>query len=134
MGTWGFSSFDNDDATDWITELQGSEDATTIVKALRAVTDLPADEYLEAPEATNAVAAAEVIACLKGARAVSLPTDVEEWLDSHGSIRTEELVPLALQALDRVKSESELKELVDESDEAEEWYSEIADLEGRLKD
>jgi hypothetical protein len=71
---------------------------------------------------------------LKGARAVSLPTDVEEWLDSHGSIRTEELVPLALQALDRVKSESELKELVDESDEAEEWYSEIADLEGRLKD
>jgi hypothetical protein len=132
VGTRGFSAFDNDDAMAWVAGLQGSQDTTPIVCALRAVTDLPENEYLELPEAANAVAAAEVVACLKGAGPSSLPAEVEAWLGSHGSIGTEELVPLALRALDRVKTDSELKELWDDSDESDEWYNAIRYLETRL--
>lgn len=134
MGTWGYSSFENDAAGDWKDTLLDSEDGAPIVRALRAVTDLPLDEYLEVDEAQSAVAAAEIIACLKAARPSNLPPDVEEWLDSHASIKTEELAPLALGALDRVKTDSELKELWDESDESGEWHNALADLEARLRD
>ena len=132
MGTWGYGSFENDAAGDWKDTLVDSEDGTPIARALEAVTNMPPDEYLEIDEAQSAVAAAEVVACLKGARPPDLPPDVEEWLEDHGSIRTLELVPLALRALERVRTDSELKELVDEGNDSEEWYNEIENLQARL--
>lgn len=41
---------------------------------------------------------------------------------------------LAFKAVERIKSDSELKELWDESENPEEWYSAVGDLEVRLKE
>jgi Domain of unknown function (DUF4259) len=77
MGAWGVGSFDNDDAADWLNDqLRRSADLRPIQTALDAVAQLDPTGYLEAPEASAAVAAAEVVAALAGDPAANLPSDV----------------------------------------------------------
>ncbi len=134
MGTWGVRNFENDDAMDWVSELERSEDVSVIEEALRFVAE-GRDEYVEAPEACRALAAAEVVAALKGAGSPDLPDEVKQWISLHqsGSQNLSRLARLALRAVKRIKTASELKELYDESESATEWYEVINDLEARLK-
>lgn len=53
MGAWGIKSFENDDASDWLYDLEESDDPSVIQKALQL--DMA---YLEAPECCNALASA----------------------------------------------------------------------------
>lgn len=71
MGAWGSGSFDNDDALDWVNDLEGSKGTAVIEFALQAVLD--ESDYLEAPECSAALCAAEVVAALKGAPGQGLP-------------------------------------------------------------
>ena len=109
MGAWGHNTFDNDDAADWIADLENSTDMSTILEALNRVTD-DAEDYLEAPECSNAVAAAEVVAALNGNASPDLPDSVREWV--HGKPAADDaLNARAHQAVDAVLAKSELKEL-----------------------
>jgi hypothetical protein len=72
MGAWGAGAFDNDDALDWLSELVDSPDFALG----RAVLDVTALEYLEAPEGSAALAAAEVVAAARGHPAALLPDEV----------------------------------------------------------
>ena len=57
MGAWGSGPFENDDACDWLDELADSG-----VAALREALALAdAADYLEAPDGSVVVAAAEVV-------------------------------------------------------------------------
>ena len=131
MGAWGVKTFENDDALDWVSELEQAEDHSLIEETLKVVTER-GDEYLEAPEACMALAAAEVVAALNKASSPDLPEEVKQWISQHrlGNLR---LTPLALKAVQRIKTNSELKELWDESDSAAEWQEVIRSLETRLK-
>src|SRR5215468_1909995 len=64
MGAWGHGSFENDDAADWVHEfeLQG---ASAVVSALEYISRFPEEEYLEAPGASVAIAAAEIVAAAR---------------------------------------------------------------------
>jgi hypothetical protein len=73
MGAWGSDSFENDDAADWVADFCDAPDPAVIVKALSAVADLDASQYLEAPDCSVGIAAAEVVAALKGAPNSNLP-------------------------------------------------------------
>jgi len=64
MDTWSHEPFGNDDAADWACELEEAKDLSPVEAALDAV--LENDGYVEAPEATCAVAAVEVIAKVLG--------------------------------------------------------------------
>jgi hypothetical protein len=61
MGAWGTEPFANDDAMDWIADLETAKDLRVVRAALDAV---PGDgaEYIEAPVGCVALAAAEVVA------------------------------------------------------------------------
>jgi hypothetical protein len=133
MGTWGHKTFENDTAGDWVYELEKAEDSTLLRATLEKVTKLPATAYLEAPECCEALAAAEVVAALLGRPAGELPEDVGEWVEAHGGKPEPALAPLALQALARVRTTSELKELWDDGDDPPQWYAGLDDLERRLK-
>ena len=61
MGTWGDGPFDDDNASDWVWELQEAHDWTIIETALRGAADAGADDYLEAPDGQIAWAAAAVV-------------------------------------------------------------------------
>jgi len=131
MGSWGVKTFEDDDALDWTYELEEAENISFIAETLNAVLER-GDEYLERTEASRALGAAEVIAGLKGAAVPDLPVGVKQWINQH-ELESVSLVKRALMAIQRIKTDSELKELWDDSEFAEEWYGEIENLEMRLK-
>ena len=132
MGAWGADSFENDDALDWLADFCDDPEENVILAALRQVADAGDGDYLEATDCAAGVAAAEVVAALKGATRY-VPEDVKGCLDASHIKPDEHLVETALRALARVRSNSELKELWDESGGGAEWNEALSDLESRLR-
>ena len=131
MGAWAAGSFDNDDAGDWVWELAEAEDTSILEEAFSRVTD--ADGYLEAPDCSIGIAAAEVVAALRQRPATKPPDEVVAFVNRIGAPPSPALVASALRALERIKTKSELQELWDESDSRVEWRQAVAELEGRLR-
>ena len=65
MGAWRMGAFDNDTACDWAYELEESSDLSVLDNTFEKVISVGSD-YLEAPDAEEAIAAAEVVARMKG--------------------------------------------------------------------
>lgn len=128
MGAWGHGVFDNDDAMDWVCEL---EDATG-PEILGETFDLvPSDleEYVEMPEASSALAAAEVVAALLGKPSTDLPEDVTKWIGANRGLKVASLVRKAKRAVRRVLDNSEL---ADEWGDDPDWQVRGDDLLRRL--
>lgn len=79
MGAWGHRTFDNDDASDWIEELDQSTDLFAINAALDAVASSDGG-YVESPDCCKALAAAEVVAALLGRPGSDLPPAANAWV------------------------------------------------------
>ncbi len=127
MGAWGAGTFDNDDALDWLDDLMDGAD-----DAIRDALESTGADPLEAPDASSALAAAEVVAAALGHPAADLPGEVSDWLEEHGTKQAAALAPLARQAVERVSANSELKDLWDEGDPAG-WNAAVDDLRQRLE-
>jgi Domain of unknown function (DUF4259) len=127
MGTFGVRAFENDGALDWVWELDGSS-----VEILRIAFAATEADYLEAPVAEIAVAAAEVVASAMGRSVQGVPPEVTAWLAINASSLSSSYAEGAIKALDRVTGEhSELQELYEEAGD-EEWQQAIAELRTRL--
>jgi len=125
MGAWSHEPFGNDDANDWAYSLEGINDLSVIEAALDRALDT--EDYLEAPEASEAVAAVEVLAKLlgKGTQTDSYTEKVDEWVKSVGVTPDAALITKANRAIERIRGEnSELRELWEEG-EAEEWLGSL---------
>jgi hypothetical protein len=134
MGAWGSDSFDNDDAMNWLAELE-AEGLPAVGGAIQAVIEL-APEYLEASICSAGLAAAEVIAALRGRPSASLPSEVQSWVgvvaSEPGGDPGKKLVDNARRAVDLIATNSELRELWAGSNESEKWRQSVADLQARL--
>lgn len=130
MGAWSSGSFGNDDALDWVYELEESG-VGAIRETLEAV--VAQEGYLEASDACCAVAAAEVIAASLGQLPPGdLPDEVTDFLQSEPAIGVD-LVELARTALGRVLSaDSELLELWRDTADFAEWKAGVDDIANRL--
>jgi hypothetical protein len=134
MGAWGHRAFENDDAADWAASLKHRDGRQRISAAFAAVLKLEEDDgYLEAPDASAAVAAAEVVAALAGKPGASLRPDVAEWVAAN-KLPNRGLIEVAKRVVSRVLDNSELKELWAEggTDYAKPWQAELHDLMDRL--
>jgi hypothetical protein len=131
MGAWAHGSFDNDDAMDWVGELEGVEGAAPISEAFETV--LAADDYVEAPEASMGLAAAEVVAALLGKPAAALPAEVTAWVAGEKPPKAA-LVKKAQRVVERVLTDSELKDLWAESEDSAKWQQEVEGLLRRLSE
>jgi hypothetical protein len=132
MGTWSHEPFGNDDAGDWACELEEAEDLSYVEAALDAV--LEAEGYVEAPEASCAVAAVEVLAKLlgKGTQSDASTEGVDEWVKKVRAKPARPLLEKAGLALARVRGdESELKELWHEGDAAD-WEASLDSLQAAV--
>ncbi len=128
MGAWGFLPFENDDAVDWLDELEGGG-----TEVIRAALGKAGTGYVDAPDGCIVIAAANVISASQGTRLADLPENVADWVTAHGRGITAEDVELALEAVERVAGEdSELAELWDDADEPE-WRESVSDLAERLR-
>ena len=128
MGAWGTGSFENDDALDFLAGLDEEEDADAVIETLEAAVEA---DYLEAPDASAAVAAAEVVAAMLGKAAPRLPKEVAAWALSQGAPDAE-LLAAAKGALGVVLENSELKDLWEDGDEAARWADGVKALLARL--
>jgi hypothetical protein len=127
MAAWGSGSFENEDAAAWLAELgtKSPDDLTGIF----AAADDPG--YFEAPAASVVVAAAEVLAALQGSPAHGVPSEIVRWT-ANREAPTPELKALALRALDRVRRNSELKDLWLEADGLNDWTAALQELQTRI--
>ena len=148
MSVWGPGPFENDDAADWLSELdeelEEESGAELLEEALSEVADPENVGYVEIPDGAIAVAAAELLALLLGKPGGEKDILDEETLSSLSqeiggldARRKERLVKRALTAVDRVlndKENSELRQVLEE-DEAmlSAWTSMIRDLHTRLQ-
>ena len=138
MGTWGSGNFENDAAMEWIGDLRGSGDADTVKAALEAVTEPGSANDLDAGEAAQALAAAEVVAVAIGHPPTVDPPERETldqlkaWVGDHPQVSV--LGPLARRAVDRVAQPGcELRELwFEDAADTEQWTGVLDDLRARL--
>jgi hypothetical protein len=132
MGAWGHRAFDNDEAGDWGSEMEmrGWE---AVSSAVRAVSALPDDEYLELTEASWAIAAAEVVAAAEDGDTSNLPEEVRAALAELGRMPDGSMIAEAQKAVARVLEQSELKELWQESDYYDQWREDVEALAARLR-
>ncbi len=132
MGATGSGTFDTDDAMDWLDSFE-SDGPTAIETALTTVTDLGREEYLEAPEASHALAAAELVAAASNGEDDRLPDNFRPRFAHHiDAINDADLGALARKAVVRVLRASELKELYEDAGD-EDWEDGVRDLLERLK-
>ncbi|MDQ0869539.1 hypothetical protein QFZ70_002012 [Arthrobacter sp. V1I9] len=128
MGAWGYLPFENDDALDWLDALEAGG-----AEAIRGALAAPGNGYIEAPEGSIAIAAADITAACQGNLSGDLPENVADWVTAHGAELTAEDVEMALVAVQRIAGEkSELAELWDDLDEPE-WRESLDDLSERLR-
>ncbi len=139
MGAWGHKNFENDDAGDWVYDLEMSNDKSVIHQALDGV--LTNEDYLEAPDCCIALAAAEVVLAGRTGGHARVPEDVSSWLKrKHGFIKKKpvtfesEDVSKSIEAISKIVESSELKELWEESDDFQPWLELENDLIAKLKE
>lgn len=136
MGAWGYGVFENDDVLDWAAEVVEANDLAVIAEVLESVDE--EEEDIEADLAANALGAAEVLAALNGQAGRELRDDAEgmeelqEWMKEHQGEGKAYLV-LAVRAIQKIKINSELKHLWEESDGYSNWLGTLDDLEARIK-
>ncbi|MGV9249226.1 DUF4259 domain-containing protein [Streptomyces sp. NPDC003710] len=132
MGTWDIGPVENDMAADFAYTLDETapDKREDLVRATLSRT-IRAQDYLESPEGAQAVAAAALIATqCPGGEPISTSYGPDEPLPSF----SDDLRPLAAQALDRVVAEkSELAELWDETPSGPKWRQSISRLRAVLE-
>lgn len=132
MGTWGTGSFANDMALDWLDDFEAN-DFRLIDRTLAGAAHLSAADDLDVVEASEVIAAAECVAAAGGHPAAHIPDELQAWLDENQPIALKaDFVVMARKAVARVKSNSELQALWDETDERAAWHTAVADLLQRL--
>jgi hypothetical protein len=128
MGAWDTGAFDNDDASDWVYELEdGGIDAIE-----SALDDAVRSDDLSAPTDVIAIAAAEVVAAAIGQPVPGLREDIAALVPSVAPNVTPEHVSRARTAAERVLDASELAERWAETDDTDEWRGLVEDLMRRL--
>ncbi|ALN84639.1 DUF4259 domain-containing protein [Lysobacter capsici] len=135
MGAWGFTTFDNDDAADWLDELSDHQSLALVRETIAAVLEVEPDEEVDAPLASAALAASELIAAAIGrpSGAARKQEELMIWISKMRPSPDAALIADALSAIDRILGpHSELRALWEESDDYAAWTDDVTQLRARL--
>jgi hypothetical protein len=132
-GAWGYGSFENDDALDWVAELKHASGPQILASTLRQVDSN--GSYIEAPTCSLALAAAEVVAGARGFPSKTLPPEVTAWINRVRPTVSADLLAAARSAVETCRDgkNSELRELWQDSEDVKAWLADTANLLTRLK-
>jgi hypothetical protein len=130
MGAWGNMNFDNDNAMDFLEDVQ-EQGKGLLASKIATVAEITETDYLEAPTAAECLAAIEYFAAEKGKPAEDFPEEASEWLSVNQPLPLVQTSAM-LKVLNRIKTRSELQELWEEAGELKEWQMVVDDLEKRV--
>ena len=131
-GAWGYKSFENDDALDWVENVlkRGGQSGveSTIIGVAKG------RGYLEAPDGCAAIAACEMLAAAQGRASADLPKDIAALAKRLAAKPSDAVRKAARDALDRILGrESELNSLwKDAGEKFEKWKKTVEDLKSRV--
>lgn len=125
MGTWNAGSFGNDSALDFAGRVLGTPD---LARAFERVAD--AGGRIDSDQASEAIAAADILAALLGRASDDLPEEIARTLPSFDAASSA-LIARAIETVHRVRDHSELAELWAEAEGAD-WIDATNDLLARL--
>jgi len=108
---------------EWIEAVNQTRDGLVLRRALTGVVEN--SEPPSTGRCLRALIAAELIATRKGYDPANLPLPLREWPQRHSGLEVAHLIPLAVQALDRIAAKSELRELWMEKGEASAFEAEV---------
>lgn len=141
MGAWGINTFENDGALDWLGDFQDSPSESKIIQTFSPRVSPPKTGFfsklfggastptIPELEGDEVLAAAEVVATLRGSPPAPLPDDLKDLPSVQISNET---VALALKAVNSVLESSNLKDCWEETDEYSSWKSTVEDIRHRL--
>jgi len=141
MGTWGEGNFENDSAMDVIDELIANDTLKPLNRSFRVVqiesiiVSIMRLPIIQVDTAQEAIAAAEVVALLKGNPAEDLPERLLIWHQTRQLKADKALVKKAIRAVETVTSNASRSELVglwEDGQNALIWRKNIDDLLARL--
>jgi Domain of unknown function (DUF4259) len=122
-----------EDASDGVCEFE-RDGVAAVESALRQVAGLGDDDYLEAPEASQAIAAAKIVAAARDGDLSRLSAPARDAFPGRQqAVAGASLSELAVQAVERVLRQSELKDLWEEADDGEAWSQDVAARLARLR-
>lgn len=130
MGTWGYYNFDNDAAADFAEDFRDHHNEAKLLEALVAVAE--EEETIEAEAASEALAAAEIVAAILGKPSRDFPADLIPVIVKLDASESADLRELAQQAVQAIASKSVLQELWAKNESADDWQQTQQDLLHRL--
>ncbi len=129
MGVWSSGPFDNDDAADFMMELEASPSWGVLRDVFKAV--FVHEDYVELAEGARAYAAAALVTVAIGKSDISAQ-DYHMIIEDMGAM-PEDLPALARSAMKRISTgDSEIRELYLDSGSYSEWAETIAAIEKAL--
>jgi 7-cyano-7-deazaguanine synthase in queuosine biosynthesis len=133
MGAWGFGAFENDDAIDFMADLQDAgswKGASAEIQQIAA--DVKDGEFIEAPDACVLLAAAALAAHQQG-RPVAAWSG-ESSLDAYPTCPDKVINTIAAALPRAIRGpDSELRELWQDTDDYKDWIKECEAILAALK-
>ena len=126
-------TFEHDEVTDWLAGFE-TDGVAALEAALGAINDMDKDDFIEASDASFALAAAELVAAARDEDLARIPKPIHAALEGHeDAINAAKLTAAARKAVTRVMRNSELKDQAEEDGEGEEWAESVSELLERLR-
>jgi len=126
MGAWCTDNFSNDIAAEWLASLEKSKGTKFLMSPIERISQNAG--YLKIEECSEALAASEVVAAAVSADYSIAPESVQTWLQTKKGFifaKTPQVKiahsSQAIQVVERILNESELKELWQDSQEFDSW-------------
>jgi uncharacterized protein DUF4259 len=123
-------NFGNDEATDWLYDLEETYGAELLAEAFDTIIK---GEFHEQADCCIALAAAEMVAAAKGKPAPDLPDEARKWLGNQETGDVNKIKGLNKKAIAAVKKVQAHSELRDQWEDSDGWHSWNMVVEGLLK-
>lgn len=133
MGTWGYKTFEDDTACDWLYDLE-AEGMKLLERSLSP--EGKEGDFLQMDDAIAILAAAEIVYGLLNGPRDGLPDEAIEWINANKEADVSCLKPICEGQLGCVLSKnSELRQVWEENTEDfPEWKANVEALRDGLKD
>lgn len=131
MSAWGYYNFDNDTAADFAERFRDTPNVEALRETLDPVT--AAEEQIGALAASEALAAAEIVAAILGKPSRDFPADLLLVISKIDPAKGENLREAARQAVTAVRKQSELQRNWAATDDNNNWQAWQAELLDRLR-
>jgi len=130
MGTWGYKTFENDGAADWLSDLEEASDSRFLFGAIKAVTRSKGKVDLD--DALEGLAAAEVLCAARYDPPRGVQHAAHRWIKRVALMPGDQDLKLAIRAITMIGTNSELADAWKSEGKLAHWKRELAKLSKRL--